>query len=250
MKNLICIVQKKKLNRAEKRSLLSSIAACHNFGVEAHNYVRDSDVYDSIVFSYCRTLRYFGIPFISFRETERYKFMLELSIQQTWSLGIGEALTNTKFFNASRLPTYQPEVKEDYFDLALSTLKKNKNYEEVASILKASNPDIRYISILDSPSQIILCTYTKKTNKFNIHKGCFSTSNLTIYAYESDIKAKEKANMMKKKAKEQDESCKDSEGSNLNLDLDTSSMPDDNFLMYSELDKIPEFGPCEIFEDL
>ncbi|EAX99957.1 hypothetical protein TVAG_267260 [Trichomonas vaginalis G3] len=187
MKDYIKLAAKKKLNRAERRSLISSISACKNFGTNADEFLSKADVYDSIIYTYCRALRRIGIPFTSFRETERYKFMLSLSIQQTWDDGLGSVLSNTLFLNCKDYPISNFKEPSDPYHAAYQSLLKGVYPMDVAAKLRAQEDErIKWISVYCNQNRVIIASYIKKTNKFSLNR-CLSTYNGMIEFTDEDI---------------------------------------------------------------
>lgn len=197
MKDYIKIAAKKKLNRAERRSLFSSISACKNFGTDADEYLASADVYDSIVYAYCRVLRRIGVPFTSFRETERYKFMLSLSMQQTWSEGLGVALKNTTFVNCKDYPISLNKAAGNPYIECFNSIQKGVSPVDAAAKLRANEDErIRWISILHYQDKIVIATYMKKTNKFSLHR-CYGKFDGLVDFTEDDIIEYEKGRNLK-----------------------------------------------------
>lgn len=248
IKYLMSLVQKKKLNRAEKRSLLSSIQSCDNFGTNAHEFIISCDIYDSIIFSYCRALRYFDVPFISFRETERYKFMLELSIQQTWSKGLGDILSRTKFFNVQSVSTYEGLIPFEGLHFAMQSFFANHSYEEVVSIVVKSYPETRFVSIYHHDSRLIICAFSKKTNKFNISRVLQSLNGAVTVTTESEVKERER--MVAKMKKLNQDSSDDATTHKETSAPEESPKLDDAFLYTDYLpDSFPSYSLQDVFEE-
>lgn len=191
MKKFETIVNEKKLNATEKRSLMASIQACTDFGDDASNYIKKFKIYDSVLFTYCRVLRYMGIPFISFRETDRYKFMLELSIQQTWKKGLGNILLATKFYNTSNAEIFKGRINNDPFVEAMKLLFANHDYKQIISLIFTGFPDIKFVSLYNNGTTAIIAGYYKKNNKFSLFRVLFSLNGMLLFINESDLKRAE-----------------------------------------------------------
>ena len=102
-------LKKKNLNKSERNSLLRSIHRFCDFGNEAETYLKNLKVPTSIILSYALFLNKLGVPVLLCRESERYNFMLYLSLQQTWNHGLGQIIQETAF-----IPVGKSEKPKNY----------------------------------------------------------------------------------------------------------------------------------------
>ena len=158
---LIYKAMRKNLKLAEKSSLISSINKCTEWGDDAEKYIISTKICPSLFYQYALALRNIGVPVRHFRESLRYRFMLFLSLQQTWKGNLGEIMKNTKFIDCHKI-----EVKENSnanpFEVAVSMLKNNEDYEKVAAVLKEGCTEkILWCSFYVNNGNILICTYVK-----------------------------------------------------------------------------------------
>ena len=175
----------KGLSVADRTSLMESINECGDFGKEADDYLNSQRVVASVVFELMKVLKSIGIPVKIFRETDRYRFMLYLSIQQTWHQGLGNILTNTRFTNISTPMVKVPILHPDPYFEAYKSYSEGMSPEDISLFLvKNEEQPIKWVSYTKHGNEIMICSYIKKRNKFTTYKiFIINTENNHIRRY-------------------------------------------------------------------
>lgn len=204
-KELVKKVSSKNLNKAEKNSLISSIESCTEWGNETINYMKTVDAPPSLIYQFVQALGKVGWNVISFRETLRYRFMIALTIQQTWKQGIGEILTRTNFIKCKNLKTAHKSFSDPYIT-ALNVLQNKEPTFETRGISKNDNSsgsmrsdilvcrqigslissnefaNIEWIAVYRYGTNSMIASFTKPKQKIEFCKfyACFSGSVISF----------------------------------------------------------------------
>ena len=167
----IQLATKKNLNKSEMNSLLASIQQCSSFDNDADTFLNSQKIQKSIVFQYAKVLKEIGFKVKLFRETERYRFMLSLSLQQTWN-EIGPIFKNTNFFDLKGQKKQATYVQTDLFNYCYNWLLRGANKLEVAKFIRNSETevDIRHVAIYQNGADVIIVSFTKPSNIYKPHK--------------------------------------------------------------------------------
>ena len=168
MEEYLKLAHDKRLNKAEMNSLIYSIRQCVNFGHEAKDYLNSRQLKSSIVYNYLLILKGLGLPVVTFRETERYRFMLWLSLQQTWDkIGIIFLRTNFFDFNSMKLGAAKGD---DIYESAYTSLMSGSSQRDVANMIHNSEPvTIRNVTIYQHGKDVIIVSFIKSGNKYKTH---------------------------------------------------------------------------------
>ena len=167
----LLFVDRKMLNTADKNSLKESIKECKEFGPEAEIYLNSQKVVSSVIFEFLKLLSTQNYPIMIFRETDRYKFMLYLSIQQTWNRGLGDILMGTTFVCITTPYPKGRIAHEDAYGEACKQFREGINVEEITKfLLQTDSEKLRWCSFTQIGDRYIICSYIKKGNKFKLHK--------------------------------------------------------------------------------
>ena len=167
-KLLKLVETKSGLNHSERNSLLRSIHMCYNYGDDAESYLKTIKVPTSIIISYVHYLRSLGIPAFTCRESDRYNFMLYLSLQQTWNLGLGNIIQNTEFIpvGLSEKPkNHNPKLLDIITKLTILGIPESISQSFLSTIPIST---LRYVVAYASSGHCIIMTFYKRGNKFEV----------------------------------------------------------------------------------
>ena len=164
------LAMQKRLNKSEMNSLISSIKQCTNFNQDAKIFIEANKLQKSVVYQYAKVLKNLGYPVKIFRETERYRFMLALSLQQTWD-DIGPIFKKTKFIDLKghkkNMPTHRIDNLYEYcYDCVIN----GKNKEDIANLIKnTEEQEIRHVAIYQDGNNVIIVSFIKPSNIYKVH---------------------------------------------------------------------------------
>ena len=167
-KYLDMAMNKKNLNKSERNSLLRSISICKDFGDDAQKYLETLKIPNSIIYNYAEFLKTIGVPVFTCRESERYNFMLYISLQQTWKSGLGDIIKHTKFIPLGK--SDKPKNMHLTNDQIMKKLKDEdvpqKVIEEFMESVDASV--LRYLLVYAKFDRYLILSFSKPSNKFEI----------------------------------------------------------------------------------
>ena len=167
MQYYLNLAKQKKLNKAEMNSLMTSIKRCTDFGFEARDFIESRQLKSSIIYQYILQLQQMGIPITIFRETKRYRFMLALTLQQSWKF-LQPIFERTSFFDFS-IPKVIKCNPQDPFETAYSRLISGDSEENVANFIRGSFIfPIRHILIFHAMENVIIICFIRTNTDFKI----------------------------------------------------------------------------------
>ena len=164
------LAMQKRLNKSEMNSLVSSIKQCKYFSKDAEIFLEANKLQKSVVYQFAKVLKDIGYNIVIFRETERYRFMLALSLQQTWS-EIGPIFQKTRFIDLKGHKKAEGQPREDLYDYCYKCIINGTNKEDVANFIKnCEEVEIRHVAIYHNCNDVIIVSFIKPSNIYKVHK--------------------------------------------------------------------------------